>query len=74
MDQNVDQMVTENMKFAEMIIQGKCQVNQWPGELQYFRSKIIVQVSDIDIFLNRMDIIEYERRLKMGFRLTETFR
>ena len=64
MNNKVNQVIAENVKFSEMIIQSKSIVSQGSLGLEHTESIKIIQIPDLDVFLNGVLIIKYERGLK----------
>ena len=60
MDQDIDQVVSEHIKPAEVVIQCKRQVHNYSGMKQSVPLEKVRQIPDFEIFCNRMQIIKHK--------------
>ena len=58
MNDNVDQVISEDLQPPEPVIEGKCEIHNPPGGEKLIEGKIMVKVSNRCIVLDLADIIK----------------
>jgi len=63
MNQDIDQMIPEDIQFAESIVKSKGEIDNIPGYQQSIKRQIVPNISDIQVLLNTWPIIKDKRGL-----------
>jgi len=63
MYQDIDQMISEDIQFAESMVKGKGEIDNIPGFQQSIKRQIVPNISDIQVLLNTWPIIKDKRGL-----------